>query len=360
MRKLLRYGDCFVLLAAIFGCLLRLWFQNSGIDNKGLYQATHPAWLLLCALSVGTVVFLWFLTRTAGDNQFFEDNFRPSLLGTGTYLLMALFLGYVGITGFLDATDLLEKITAVVCMLSAVTLAVAGIERFSGNRPAIFLHLIPCAYFALRLFLLGREWGTEPEVCTFLFGFLSALCMIPALYHLWAFDMNMANRQRSLFWSLTAAYFCLVTTFESTQNWVMHMLFAAFLLSNLCHLKFLAAPEAATAEEETPVVEDIPVEEDAPVIEELSVEEDVPTVDEEPPMEEAQEPVLTAIPFPEVAEDAEEAEEAEQVEAQEVFSPMPPLSPKKSRADLHADIDPDADLDAFLADIKLFLENEDY
>lgn len=329
MKKLLRYADCFVLLAAIIGCLLRLWLQNAGVDSKGLYQTTHPSWLLLCALSVGMVAFLWFLTRSAGDNQRYEDNFRPSLVGSGTYLLLAVVLGYVGINDLLDTTEFLDKLAAIGCMLSAVMLTVTGIERYQGHRPAVFLHLIPCIFFALRMFNLGRDLGTEPEICTFLFGFLASVGLMLAFYYLWAFDMNMANRQRSLFWSLTAAYFCLVTTFESTQNWALYMVFAAFLLSNLCQLKYLAAPAAA---EEAPAGAEVPAEEVTPAAKEA----------------------------PAAATETLENAPVRESSVQASSGAMPPLFPEKSRAVLHADIDPEADMDAFLADIKLFLENEDY
>ena len=104
MKKLLRFADCFVLLAAIIGCILRLWLQNTGIDKKGLYQTSHPAWLLLCIISVAIVAFLWFATRAAGEDRRYEVNFPRSKVGGVTYAMLALVLTYVGITELLDAT----------------------------------------------------------------------------------------------------------------------------------------------------------------------------------------------------------------------------------------------------------------
>ena len=341
MKKLLRYGDCFVLLAAIFGCLLQLWFQNAGVDSKGLHDPTHPSWMLLCLLSAGTVVFLWFLTRTAGDNQTYQDNFHPSLVGTGTYLLLAIVLGYNGIHSMLEATGFLETLTAMACMLSAIMLAVTGIERFGGHQPAMFLHLFPCGYFALRVFLLGQELGTEPEICTFLFGFLAALCMIPAFYHLWTFDMNQANRQRSLFWSLTAAYFSLVTAFEASEHWVLYMAFGAFLLSNMCLLKPLAAPKATEDDAASPAEADCE-EAAADAVSPVAVvfpAEDVPMEAPAPAVQPT--PMTAGIPQ----------------EKEDIFI-IPPMTPKP-KATMRTDIDPDADMDAFLADLRQFLEADD-
>ena len=339
MKKLLRFADCFVLLAAIIGCMLRLWLQNTGIDTKGLYRTDHPAWLLLLAISLGLIVFLWFATRSAGDEQGYPENFPRSITGGITYILMALVLTYVGVQDLLRAENLLETVTAMACLVSAVMLGGTCLERMGGHQPIMVLHMIPCLYFALRLFCIGRALGTEPEICTFLFGFLGAICLVMAFYHLLAFDMNMGNRGRSLFWSLSAAYFCLISTFESSSDWVQYMVFAAFLLSNVCQLKHLPAQVSAQAEEAAAQepAEEVPVEETAQVQE----------TQEMPAQEIAEEPAVQAQEEPEFA--------------------VPPLrTPKEtledafveeSRPELH-DIDPEADMDAFLADLRQYLDKE--
>ena len=411
MKKLLRFADCFVLLAAIIGCILRLWLQNTGIDKKGLYQTGHPAWLLLCGISVAIVAFLWFVTRAAGEDRRYEVNYPRSKVGGATYVLLALVLTYVGITELLDTTRTLDQVTALVCLLSAVMVGATAVERFGGHQPAPFLHFVPCIFFALRLFQTGRDLGTEPEVCTFLFGFLAAISLVLAFYHLWAFDMNMGNRRRSLFWSLAAAYFCLITTFESAHLWVQYMVFAGFLLSNLCQLKYLPAPETAAAEAQTSgeAEEEVPAEAERPVaeaevaeeateeeteaaeaveeIEKIEATEEVEEIEEIEEIEAAEETeeievIEEVTPAEEVAEEileeeipAEEAvaEEVQGTVAEETEFVAPPLcTPKESqesaflketehmqkKACLRTDIDPDEDLDAFLADIKLFLEDE--
>lgn len=306
MKKTLRYADCFVLLAAIIGCLLRLWFDSVGTDNRGLYLPRHPVWIGLCVFSAAVVAGIWFLTRSAGDNTDYKENFRPSLLSTASYLLLAIVLGYVGITELLDATKWLNRICAVITMAAAVTLAVAGLERYGGHRPAFFLHLVPSTTMALRMFLLSKDWAIEPEICSFLFAFFASVALVPAFYHLWAFDVDMADRRKSLFWSLTAAYFSLVASFENLNDWVMHLAFASFLLTNLCRLKYLPAPaaeeEASAAEPAQPVGE-------TPVV------EAAPSAAAEPPV--------------------------------------------RVKAVLHADIDPETDMAAFLEDIKRFLEDDE-
>lgn len=332
MKKLLHYSDCLMLLAGIIGCALRFWFGNTGLDGQGLYRASHPAWILLCLLSVGVVVFNWFLSREAGDNQNHSDNFPKSIVGGVSYMLMAAAMAYVGIMDLLSAEDFLSGIVAFTSMLAAICLAVAGVERFSGNKPVFFAHLVPCVHFALRLFLLGKSLGTEPEICGFLFRFFASLTLIPAFYWLWAFDVNMGNRKRSLFFSLCAIFFCLVATFEAGAGWAMYLVYAAMLLGNLCQQCYLPAREETEAAseviaEETEAILEEPVEETA------KQPWDVPAETVEPVAVSAETAVSPAVP---------------------VEAPAPVSVPEEKKAE------PEEDVDALLADLKRYLDSQGY
>ncbi len=251
MKKLLHYADCLMLLAGIIGCVLRLRFDNTGLDGYGLYRTNHPAWIGLCVLTVGVLVFNYFMTRDPGDSRDYRQNFPGSKVGAVTCVALAVSLGYNGIMGLLSADTFLDVLVALTSMLSAISLGVAGVERFCGNQPLFICHMVPCVYFALRVFAMGRDLGTDPEICRFLFQFLASLSMIPAFYWLWAFDVGLGNRRRSLFFSLCALYFCLVAVFEAKEGVLMYLLYSAMLLTNMCSLRYLPADEAA----EQPVAE---------------------------------------------------------------------------------------------------------
>lgn len=300
MKKLLHYADCLMLLFGIIGCALRLRFDNTGMDGFGLYRQDHPAWIGLCVLTLGVLVLNYFLTRDPGNNTIYSENFPRSIAGGVSCILLAIAMGFTGIMDLLAATEFLDKLLAVVSMLSAVCLAVAGVERFAGNQPVFFAHMIPCVYFALRLFAMGRDLGTEPEVREFLFQFLASVALIPALYWLWAFDVNLGNRRKSLFFSLSALFFCLVATFEVKEGIVMYLLYSAMLLTNMCKLNYLPAAEI-----------------------------------EEQPAAEA------------------EAQPAADVEEKPAQVPLIFRGPM-------VETEPVEDLDAFLADTKLFLESLEY
>ena len=357
MKNLLKFADSFVLFAAIAGCALRMWFDNTAMDGKGLYNMLHPAWILLCLLSVGAVVFFWLLSRQAGDDNRYKVNFPRSIVGAVTYILLAVVLGYTGVMELLAATQWWDKIAAFGAMLSAVMLAVAGVERSGGRRPAPILPMVPTLYFGVRMFLLSRGFGAEPQIYTFLFSFLAAVALIPAFCGLWGFAVRMGNRQRSIFWSLTAAYFCLLATFDSGISWVLHLLFALCLLGNTCSLLYLPkpVPAEAPAEAKEPTImdeitamaecpEEAPAEE--PAAEELPAEEAV--AEELPVAEEIPEvvPGEEEIPAEEVAPAVEEAPVEEPPVAEEVQA-QPAAAPVQ-----------EFDLDSFLEDLKRYLDNE--
>ena len=358
MKKLLRFADCFVLLAAIIGCLLHLWFENAGVDNKGLHITSHPAWVLLCIISVAIVVVNWLLSREAGGEQSYEKNFPRSYVGAATLILMAGILGYQGITMLLDGSSLRDWLTAIACMGSAVCMGVAGVDRFSGYKSVFFVYLVPCVYATLRVFQMGSAFGSDPTISSFLFRFLASLSMIPAFFWLWAFQTNQSRRQRSLFWSLTAAYLCLVTTFEAPSEWLFYLAMAAVLLSNLCYLGHLpgqteaVAPEAdparprQTPTETTPFVPDADVQK---IMEEI-LNKVSQQLQEEAPAEEIPEAPVPVVEEPPVA--------AFQEALAPTAFPLANLASIRKRPVLHADIDPETDMDAFLKDIRQFLSSD--
>lgn len=337
MKKLIRYLDCLVLLAAIIGGCLRLWLNGAALDDKGLYNTGHAAWILLMILSVGTAALLWFVSRRAGNSRQYAANFPKSTVGAITYLLLAIGMGYTGIRDLLSAGDFLAGLTAILGMLSAVMIAVAGIERFGGRRPPFFVHMIPCIYFLLRMVTLGRSFGSEPELCTFLFTFLASVGLIPSFYWLWAFDVGMGNRSRCLFWSLLTAYFCIVSSFDPYGSWVLSLLYGACLITNVCVLKYLpksgaeagkkakSEPVQAPAKAKAVVFDEPSVDSKASLTQDLFVEEPIQQM---PFMEEL---------FPE--------------------NPVQAAPSMENKSALQANVDQNSDMESFLSDIKAFLDS---
>ena len=79
MRKYLRYANLMALGAGAAGMLLMLWLFFTGTDERGLYPAKHPGWILLWVLTGAVVAVMWLLSRQAGKNRNYRENFPESL-----------------------------------------------------------------------------------------------------------------------------------------------------------------------------------------------------------------------------------------------------------------------------------------
>lgn len=253
MRKFLRYANYLTLLCGGLGMLLMVWLRSNGPDERGLYPAQHPAWTLLLILTLLIPVGLWLLSRHAGSNTSYDNNFPASWLAAVGYLLGGS--GMI-VTGFvmLDEAELLNIITACMGILSGIALFYGAFIRFTGRKGPISVHCLPCLFFGLQLFCMGQTLGAEPEMCRYLFPFLAVLSAIPACYWLWSFEVDLGKRGNCLFWCLAAGYCNLVATIGS-QMWLLHLCVALWLLTALPRLQYLSkrqrpAPSTAPTAED--------------------------------------------------------------------------------------------------------------
>ncbi len=237
----------------IMAMALRFWILLEGTDDRGLYPKNHPAWILVCLLSVAAVILVLLLSRQADLSRSYKQNFPASGLGAAGYLALACGIALVTVLHWTEGSGLLDAVTKLLSIASALLLALGGWLRQQGKQPAFYIHALPCLYFALRVFTMGRVLGTEPEFQRYLFRFLAALSMLLACYQLWGFggNVNEGNRRKSLFWSLIAGYFCLAAI-PGAQDWPIYCGGALWLLTNLCSLQPLRRrpqPASETAPE---------------------------------------------------------------------------------------------------------------
>lgn len=288
MKKYLRFADAIVLLGGAFGMLLRMWLVLGGTDEKGLYPANHISSILLGIFSIAMVAAIWLMTRQVGNNPSFHSNFPSAIANAAGAAVAALGFAVTGF-GMLGAGDALSSICGFLGLLAAAALLLGAWSRYQKKKSHFICHLLPCLFFALRVFAMGRELGAEPEANRYLYRFLASLAVIPACYQLWGFDVNEGDRSKSLFWSLTAAYLCLIATPGSVE-WLLYLTVAIWLLASLPVLKYLPRRKRASAPE---IVED---QEPAPA-EESPVEEKVPfEMPQVPPVPAA--PVKEDVPAP--------------------------------------------------------------
>lgn len=254
MKKFLRYANLIVLGAGAVGFLLMHWLFASGTDERGLYPANHPAWILLGILTIAVALIAWLLARQAGNNRNYRQNFPASIAGALGCTAAGVGLLAGGLHA-MNAEILLGTIAGILGILGAIPMFWAAVCRFRGLRNKVLVHILPCFFFVLQLFMLGQEFGDEPEIYRYLYRFGAAVTMIPACYWLWSFDVNMGKRRSCLFWCLVAGY-CNVVAAAGSQLWLLHSCMAIWMLTALPQLVYL--PKA-----QRPVQEAMPAEEDA-------------------------------------------------------------------------------------------------
>lgn len=297
MKKYLRYTDSIILLAGALGLLLQCWLQWVGEDRKGLYPSGHISMILLTLLSMGVVVVFFLIGRHAGRYREYEHNFPASLQAAVGSFAAAVGIGIYAVKQF-GGEGFLPVAVALSGLAAGAVLIWGGYYRMKGRKPHFLVHLIPCAFFMLRLFLMARDLGDEPEASRYLVRFLAAILMIPASYQLWGFDVGEGNRNKCLFWCACAGYFALIAMAGGNEL-LLHMTLALWMVTGLPLLQYLprrpvrereAEPVSETVIRET-VVEEVPVPmaEPAEAPEKVAEEVPQPSKQEKPAPAEAEE-----------------------------------------------------------------------
>lgn len=255
MKKYLRpkFLPIVVIVAGLIGTLLRWWTIGAGPDKEGLYAPQPVAWTLLWIVTILTLTAVVVLSAKLKNPGKYADNFPASLPGAIGAGLAALGVGFNRLVFPISVANLLSILTSLLGIVTFAVLVLSALNRYQGKKPPFFVHAVPCIFFALRIFLLARVWSNAPQVSVFLFPFLASICVMLASYQLACFDVNLGKRRASLFWSLSAVYFCLLALPGSDEP-LFYIGMAAWLLTNLCSLRPLKArkPQNAPESPETP------------------------------------------------------------------------------------------------------------
>ena len=238
MKKFLhpKFLPVLIAVAGMLGFLLRLWTLGSGPDKEMLYAPAPLAWTLLLILVAAVPVLIVLATRPLKQPLKYTQNFPASLISAVGCLLGALAMAMSGLQLFSGSPDIIQFLAAVAGVGSGLTLVAVALARLKGKQPNFLYHAVVCIFLALRIFHQCRSWSNQPQIGNFLFAFLSQICAMLATYQLCAFDVDMGDRRKSLFWSLSAAFLCLVEL-PSAENLLFTGCIAVWLLTNLCSLR---------------------------------------------------------------------------------------------------------------------------
>ena len=290
-----KFLPLFVAAAAALGLLLRVLNVGFALEKDGLYESRPFPWVLLWIVTILTLAVIFILSSRLKNPGKYFDNFPKSIPGAVGCAAAALASLLSGLTCLMASTSLVSVLTGLFGILCAVALAVTAVCRFAGKKPHFLTHAIPCLYFALRVFDCCRIWSNETQTGVFLFQFLASVCIMLAAYQLCCFDVNLGNRKSSLFWSLSAAYFCVLTV-PMGEDLLFYVCMMLWLMTNLCS----TAPLKACKPQEAAPLTEVPMPVDEPA-EALSEEpEPTPAAEETPSDVPAAEPAQGSASFDEV------------------------------------------------------------
>ncbi len=130
-------------------------------------------------------------------------------------------------------SEALSTILAPLGLLSAGCIAVFALLRLSGKKPSALLYMIASIYLVVRLIVCFQEWNTDPSIHDYGFQLLAAICAMLSFFQLAGFCLDHGKRRISLFWCLSAVFFCTITVTDTLAHGAMDELLinASLLLS---------------------------------------------------------------------------------------------------------------------------------
>lgn len=257
MKKYLHpiYLPILVPLTSILALALRLWTMGGGPDGDGLYAPQPLAWALLWLVSAVTLAGIFSLTRRLKNPGRYADNFPASPLGAAGCAAGAVGILFSALTTLFGGKDLLSNLTGILGAFSGAALLLCAVARLRGKKPSFLFHVIPCLYFALRIFDCCKHWSNVTQIGAFLFQFLASICVMLAAYQMCCFDVNLGNRPSYLLWSLSGVYFC-VLALPMGEDIFFYAGMLLWLMLNLCSLRPLKAAQPQSAEAQQPTESD--------------------------------------------------------------------------------------------------------
>lgn len=192
----------------ILGLLLEFWMYTAGIDYRGLLISGHPAWILLIILSVAVTAFLIFHCRQDKEQGTYHQNFPATPMAMVGNILQALGIYLLSLSVLLNAPDSLNTVTAILGLVSATLLVVAGFCRWKGKRPSFLYHALLCVFFAVHLFCQYRHWSFNPQIQDYCFKMLAEICLMMTAYQRATFCLNIGSRRLFRFFSMASVFFC--------------------------------------------------------------------------------------------------------------------------------------------------------
>lgn len=208
MNNSLRRGifPWLALLAGIIGLALQSWLCSSA-DSRGLLPAFHISSvlsLLLLAATLGCCLFALSKTAPAASCGTLFPRSRLAAAGIAMGAIGMLISAF-----FAPAAGILKLLTPICGALAGGALLVTAYCRFQGLRPHCLLHSAVAVFLIVRTMACCQNWGSEPQLQSYLFPLLASLFLLIASYYRAELDVLPKNILRYGFFSQAALMCCL-------------------------------------------------------------------------------------------------------------------------------------------------------
>ena len=243
MRKFLnaKILPWFTMGAGGLGLVLQLWFR-SGIDEKGLLPASHPA-LPLIYLWMALVLGILFLCARKLPPVSKYSRLFPAGIGRAAGCAAAGAGVLYGGIYYMGGNGGLGIVTLAFGIIGAAAMGYLAYLRLKGGRPPMALHTVLTVFLMLFLVCSCRIWGSEPQVQAYIFQLLSGIFLMLTAYHKTALDVKKGGRPALVFFSQAALFFCCLSLGGNNRFFYLTMI--VWLALDMCSVNTGRQPEEA-------------------------------------------------------------------------------------------------------------------
>lgn len=209
--------------AGFAGYLLQLWLALTGIDEKGLLIAEHPANAMVFILTGIVLVGLFLWLRRPLRKLSYAKLFPASLPAAAGCWIAAVGIALTIFhepTGPLDRFALVSLLTGVAAIAALVFL---GLRRWQGQRPHPALHSVVTLYLVLHLVSQYRFWSAETQLQVYFFPLMASVFLMLSTYHRATVDAGFGSLSTYLFFHYGALFLSLTAVCGQSPSFYMTM-----------------------------------------------------------------------------------------------------------------------------------------
>ena len=236
MKQYLKHENLpwLTLLCGGIGMLLRIWLLSTEND-LGFIARGHISEILLTILTVVFLALLGVACLSLSQGNKYRFNFPASMTSGIGIAVAALGCAVASIQELTAAADGVERVCALLGLVSTAILLFVGYCRWKGSRPSCLFHGILCVWLMVHLICLYRAWGSDPQLEDYCYQLLTLVFAMLTAYQRATFDANFGQRPAHAFFSLAGVY-CCILSLSGPENRLLCLSLGLWMFCDLCRL----------------------------------------------------------------------------------------------------------------------------